>query len=333
VFLVCAVASVLGNRVFLIITGYPQIGNSTLHISHAIWGALMMAIAVIIAIAFLPPFTRTFIAVLGGAGFGWFIDELGKFITQDVNYFFRPTIALIYIVFMVMYLVFRSIQGRPFGPEEAVLNALEALKSAALGRLDETTRQASLALLHETGASGSIAEHVTTVLSDVPALPPRQPGRIELRAMRARSRYRAFTEKAVFAKLISTVLVIMAIGKVLFVFEIADDHSVIQGVVEWASVVSSVLAGVFIVTGAVVLHRSRLRAYVWFDRGLLVEILLTQVFVFAQRQLAGVVGLAVNIGLWAMVHSAMRAEREREVIHGEHSLDPDSASLATYAVP
>ena len=37
IFLVCAVASVLGNRVFLIITGYPQLGNGTLHISHAIW--------------------------------------------------------------------------------------------------------------------------------------------------------------------------------------------------------------------------------------------------------------------------------------------------------
>ena len=71
----------------------------------------------------------------------------------------------------------------------------------------------------------------------------------------------------------------------------------------------------------------------WFDRGLLVEILLTQVFVFAQRQLAGVLGLALNIVLWVMVRSAVRAEREREVIHGEHSLDPDSASLARYAVP
>ncbi len=103
-FLVCAVGSVIGNRVFLIITGYPQLGNGTLHISHAIWGALMMAIAVIFSISFLAPNNRTFIAFIGGCGFGWFIDELGKFITRDVNYFFKPTIALIYIVFIAMYL-------------------------------------------------------------------------------------------------------------------------------------------------------------------------------------------------------------------------------------
>ena len=50
-FLVCAIAAVLGNRFFLILTGYPQLGNGTLHISHAIWGALMMAIAIIFAIS------------------------------------------------------------------------------------------------------------------------------------------------------------------------------------------------------------------------------------------------------------------------------------------
>src|SRR3954453_7066819 len=139
-FLVCAVGSVIGNRVFLIITGYPQLGNGTLHISHAIWGALMMAVAIIFSIAFLAPNNRTFIAFIGGCGFGWFIDELGKFISRDVNYFFKPTIALIYMTFITMYLVFRTIGRRSFGPDEAVLNGLEALKAAALGELAEAKR-------------------------------------------------------------------------------------------------------------------------------------------------------------------------------------------------
>ena len=72
----------------------------------------MMAVAVIFSISFLAPNNRTFIAFIGGCGFGWFIDELGKFITRDVNYFFKPTIALIYFVFIAMYLVFRGIQRR-----------------------------------------------------------------------------------------------------------------------------------------------------------------------------------------------------------------------------
>src|SRR4051812_15475634 len=89
-FLIAAIGSVIGNRVFLVITGYPQVGNGTLHISHAIWGGLMMAIAVILATAYLSPFIRGVFPVLGGIGFGFFVDEVGKFITRDVNYFFKP---------------------------------------------------------------------------------------------------------------------------------------------------------------------------------------------------------------------------------------------------
>jgi hypothetical protein len=106
-FLVAAVGSVIGNRVFLVITGYPQVGNGTLHISHAIWGGLMMAIAIIIAVTYLTPGLRTAVALLGGIGFGFFVDELGKFITRDVNYFFKPTFSLIYITFVTMFFAFR----------------------------------------------------------------------------------------------------------------------------------------------------------------------------------------------------------------------------------
>jgi hypothetical protein len=319
IFLVCAVASVLGNRVFLILTGYPQIGNSTLHISHAIWGALMMAIAIIISIAFLPPFTRTFVAFLGGAGFGWFIDELGKFITQDVNYFFQPTIALIYIVFITMYLVFRGIAGRAFGPDEAVLNALEALKSASIGKLDETRRREAIALLDVTEANGAIADHVDSLLRDVPALPPRHHGRVERSSARLRDWYRGLTERPGFARTVSVLLVLLAVASVVGVFSVAYDHATIKGFSEWASVVSSSIGGVLIVIGAVRLHHSRVEGYVWFERGLLVDILVTQVFVFDQEQLAGISTLVITVVLWLMVRSALRAEREREVLGADHA--------------
>jgi hypothetical protein len=282
-----------------------------------------MAIAIIISIAFLPPFTRTFVAFLGGAGFGWFIDELGKFITQNVNYFFQPTIALIYIVFITMYLVFRSIAGRAFGPDEAVLNALEALKSAAIGKLDETRRREAVALLDVTEApevNGAIAQHVDALLRDVPALPARQPSRFERRGERLRDRYRRLTERPGFAKTVSILLVLMAVGSVVGVVSVAFDHSAIRGFSEWASVISGSVAGVLIVIGAVRLHRSRVEGYVWFERGLLVDILITQIFVFAQEQLAGVSDLVITILLWLVVRSALRAEREREVLAADRAL-------------
>ena len=46
-FLVSGVVSVLVIRVFLAITGYPQLGGDGLHIAHMLWGGLFMAVALI----------------------------------------------------------------------------------------------------------------------------------------------------------------------------------------------------------------------------------------------------------------------------------------------
>jgi hypothetical protein len=311
-FLVCAIAAVLGNRFFLVLTGYPQLGNGTLHISHAIWGALMMAIAIIFAISYLPPYTRTFVAFLGGAGFGWFIDELGKFITRKVNYFFEPTIALIYITFVVMYVVFRSVQRRPFRSDEAVLNALEALKSASLGSLDDHTRRQAIALLDSTGAHDALAADVRGLLLDVPALPARQPTWFSRTRESVHRRYLEFTKSGSFVVIVDAILLVFAFAKVAFAFVIVFDHQKIRGFVEWATVVSTLAAGMLIVIGAVRLPRSRVSALGWFERGLLIEILVTQVFVFQQHQLGGLLGLTWTIVIWLLVRSAMKAERERD---------------------
>jgi hypothetical protein len=310
-FLVCAIASVLGNRFFLILTGYPQLGNGTLHISHAIWGALMMAIAIIFAISYLPPFTRTFVAFLGGAGFGWFIDELGKFITRDVNYFFEPTIALIYIVFVVMYLAFRSVELRAFRPDEALLNAIESLKSASLGRLDDHQRREAIALLDSTGADDALATDVRGLLVDMTTPTAHAPGWFARTAARLRARYLRFTDSREFVVVVDGVLLLIALLKVVDAVAFALDGKGIRGFAEWSSVVSSLVAGSLIVVGAIMLPRSRVAALRWFDRGLLVEILVTQVFIFNQHQLGGLLGLVWTIAAWLLVRSAMRAERER----------------------
>ncbi|HKQ31820.1 MAG TPA: hypothetical protein VJV40_01355, partial [Thermodesulfobacteriota bacterium] len=100
-FIVCAVTAILGIRLFLHITGYPQIGNSTLHIAHLLWGGLLMLVSIVMLIAFIGRRSELWAVVLGGAGFGMFIDEVGKFVTRDNNYFFEPSVAIMYMVFVL----------------------------------------------------------------------------------------------------------------------------------------------------------------------------------------------------------------------------------------
>ena len=129
-----------------------------------------------------------------------------------------------------------------------------------------------------------------------------------------RDRYLVITQWRAFVMALDAVLLLMALGKILTVWAIVEDGPGVRGFTEWAALDASIAGGVLIVIGAVCLPRSRAAAYSWFERGLLFEILVTQVFVFAKEQLAGVVGLIVTVAVWIAVRSALRAERERQYV-------------------
>jgi hypothetical protein len=69
VFLVCAVSAILAIRLFLHITGYPQIGGGALHIAHMLWGGLLMLVSIVMLIAFIGRRSELWAAILGGGGF------------------------------------------------------------------------------------------------------------------------------------------------------------------------------------------------------------------------------------------------------------------------
>src|SRR5438128_1825697 len=138
VFLVASVSSVLVIRSLLALSGYPQLGGRELHIAHLLWGGLLMLIALVMLLAFLGSRIQFLAALLGGIGFGTFLDELGKFITRDTNYFFQPTIALIYCIFVLLLLSIRGLERRPYSsPQERLANGLELLQEALLQGMRE----------------------------------------------------------------------------------------------------------------------------------------------------------------------------------------------------
>jgi hypothetical protein len=99
------VVTLLGIRMFLEITGYPQIASGALHIAHVLWGGLFLLIASLVALMFRNRSLLTLSSVLTGIGWGFFIDELGKFITADNDYCFRPAAPIIYVTFLCLWLL------------------------------------------------------------------------------------------------------------------------------------------------------------------------------------------------------------------------------------
>src|ERR1700682_2463880 len=174
-FLVSAVAAFLGVRFFLGATGYPRLGGGGLHMAHMLWGGALMAAGVILFRTSLGQRTRRAAAVIAGLGFGLFIDELGKFITSDNNYFYRPAIALIYVVFVLLFLWWRSLERHRVWDEQTYLaNALMLLQDAALHDLDPAEKYHLIRWLRQSGTAGTgllgnIEDVVAARRADLPA--------------------------------------------------------------------------------------------------------------------------------------------------------------------
>jgi hypothetical protein len=102
--------SVLVTRLFLQLTGYPQLGGKTLHIAHILWGGLLLFIGALVMLVFANRWVYRLGAILTGVGVGLFIDEVGKFITRTNDYFYPPAAPIIYAFFLLVVVLYLQIR-------------------------------------------------------------------------------------------------------------------------------------------------------------------------------------------------------------------------------
>jgi hypothetical protein len=313
IFLVSALLTVLGLRAYLQATNYPKLGGGGLHIAHVLWGGLGMVIAIGILLYFLSRRTRRIAAFIGGIGFGAFIDELGKFVTADNNYFFKPTAALIYAVFIALFLVARQLRTfKRLTPEESLVNAIEYSKDLVSGRISVAGRDHAIALLAAADQANPLVKELREEFNAVPAVPD-QPTTLARAAGVAQRVYAAIVENKWFRRIFAGLFLVQAggvIGSSLAALllagaaitgngdaRVAVDQAMHSGFTSWIEAVASLLGGAFALRGVVHLRSSRLRAYGDFELAVLVDLLLAEPFSLLSAGFAGYVEVFFNLAL------------------------------------
>jgi hypothetical protein len=133
--------SVSLTRFFLAITGYPQLGSGVLHISHVLWGGLLLFFAAMMPLVLANRWVYGLSAILAGVGIGLFIDEVGKFITQSYDYFFPPAAPIIYAFFLICVLLYLQVRRpRPRHSRRELYIVLELMEEVLDHDLDARER-------------------------------------------------------------------------------------------------------------------------------------------------------------------------------------------------
>ncbi|PKO13848.1 MAG: hypothetical protein CVU39_16705 [Chloroflexi bacterium HGW-Chloroflexi-10] len=108
--LISFAASVSGTRLFLELTGYPQLGGGELHIAHVLWGGLFLFVGSLLPLTLTNRWALDLSALFSGLGVGLFIDEVGKFITQSNDYFYPSAAPIIYAFFLLTVLLYVQVK-------------------------------------------------------------------------------------------------------------------------------------------------------------------------------------------------------------------------------
>lgn len=319
-FLVSAVSAVLGIRFYLYLSGYPQIGGGGLHIAHMLWGGLLMLVAMILLLMVLNRSAHRVAAVVGGLGFGTFIDELGKFVTRDNNYFFQPTVAIIYVILVLLYLGFRLLD-RNMKPtkEEYLINSLTYVQEAIAGDLDQEELSRAKRYLHEAGIDTPESELVEKLLNTGEVVRSKKSVLEKFRHQGA----------LIYQKLVKQRLFIIVVVGV-FVFQSAEglaDSVILSNWLartfpilgielvkdsffeEYGYLISVVAANILVVIGVAELFRSRLQAYRIFKLATLVSLLLVQFFNFLTYQFGALWSFGFNLLVLTVLNTLIENER------------------------
>ncbi len=320
-FLISSISSILIIRAFLAISGYPQLGGGSFHIAHMLWGGFLMMIAMVLVLSFLGNRMLRVAAIIGGIGFGTFVDELGKFITSDNNYFFEPTIALLYTIFLLLFFIFRYIEDhKPLSEKEYLMNAFQLFEEVIHQDMDKSEKKKLMQYIRH-AKHYAFAEELERLANKIEVTEIKNKNFFSKIYSQLIEVLESFIESVLFRKLViiffslqglillGNLLLIAAfeIGSIpLFIPDLSDKITFIA----YGEIFSIILSSVFTIIGIVFFRFNRIRSYEMFKYSVIVSILVTQFFVFYREQFQAITALIFSLIVLSVLNFIISHEKK-----------------------
>lgn len=310
-FLVSAASAVLATRMLLAMTKYPQLSGEGFHISHMLWGGLLLVAALFTSLIFLNKEAKKVSAIAGGLGFGIFIDELGKFITSDNNYFFQPTIAFIYLIFVLMFFIVRGLgKYLALSDRDYTTNALELLKEVILHDLDEEEKNRALSYLDKSNPKDPIVKLLKGVLGPLEASPVSEKSLLVKIGKVLHSSYHRFLKSRRLAELSVRLFVFVSLFGIVNAFILLSNVRNDLSFWNLGRVLSALVVGLIVLLGVYKQRKdNRLAAFEAYKGAVMISILVGQFFQFYASGALALSRLLVRIAMYSALQYLISEER------------------------
>jgi hypothetical protein len=323
VFFLSSILTILIIRVYLVLTGFPQIAFGHFHIAHMLWGGLLMMLSLFGFMTFLNDDFKPIWSAFGGIGFGFFIDELGKYITKDNNYHYQPTFAIIYIIFICLYILYKNIaRNEKFSNDEYVVNAAEKLKEIIIHDLDKDEQEKALRYLKLSTRDDSTTRFLKTSFTGIENIPPGRAGLYTRVKKYFAAHYEYFISRPWFLSAVIVLFIVRSIsdliigsGPILLLISKLFDGTVASllpltraNVLLLTQAVSVTLQAIFTVIGAATITTSRKQGYLFFRTALLISIFILEVFSYYTNPFLALVSTSADLLLLSILSYTITEE-------------------------
>lgn len=330
-FLIWAVLSLLSTRLFLYLTGNFALGRGDWHIAHVLWGGLFMLLAIIIFLIFSGKSSLKYASIFAGIGWGMFIDEIGKYLTRDNNYWFRPAIIFIYISFILLFFLYRILEKKKTPTRSVLWHALledcQELVNDDLEIKEKRELLQKIKALENFSLSSSEKKLLLSLKTSVENTPPKNDRKIfsfsRFLATSLNITYnRLFKRRLIFYglfvyslwyigdKLVDALHFLFYSDKLILLqnyyhhydfFSKADVYMIsLKFIVE---VISALLFAIGLYFW---FHRKYIKGIKFYQFGLLTNILIGSIFKFYFEQFSGVFSLIIALVIWTWLDNYRR---------------------------